>query len=52
MTNEELAEMFLNTCDFDNPDAEEPYKCIWFGEKENDVRDSYGDLLSWLREEN
>lgn len=52
MTDEELAEMLTNTCDFDNQDDEdEPWKSIWFGEKENDVHDSYGDLLLWLKEE-
>lgn len=48
MTNEELAEMFLNTCDLDGAN---PYKSIWINGKENDVHDSYEDLLSWLGEE-
>ena len=51
MTDEELAEWLTNICDFEK--NEEPYKSIYnLGtEKEEEIHDSYGDLLKWLQSE-
>lgn len=51
MTDEELADWLHNMCDFEKD--EEPYKSIYNldTEKEEEIHDSYGDLLNWLRSE-
>lgn len=51
MTDEELADWLHNMCDFEKD--EEPYKSIYNldAEKEEEIHDSYGDLLNWLRSE-
>lgn len=51
MSDEELAEWLTNMCDFEKD--EEPYKSIYNldTEQEEEIRDSYGDLLKWLRSE-
>ena len=51
MTDEELAEWLTNMCDFEK--NEEPYKSIYNldTEKEEEIHDSYGDLLKWLQSE-
>ena len=51
MSDEELAEWLTNICDFEK--NEEPYKSIYnLGtEKEEEIHDSYGDLLKWLQSE-
>lgn len=51
MSDEELAELLTNMCDFEKD--EEPYKSIYNldTEQEEEVHDSYGDLLKWLRSE-
>ena len=51
MTDDELAEWLTNMCDFEK--NEEPYKSIYNldTEKEEEVHDSYGDLLKWLQSE-
>jgi uncharacterized phage protein (TIGR01671 family) len=51
MTDEELAEWLTNMCDFEK--NEEPYKSIYNldTEKEEEIHDSYGDLLIWLQSE-
>lgn len=48
MSDEELAEWLTNMCDFEK--NEEPYKSIYNldTEKEEEIHDSYGDLLKWL----
>ena len=51
MSDEELAEWLTNICDFEK--NEEPYKSIYNldTEKEEEIHDSYGDLLKWLQSE-
>lgn len=51
MSDEELAEWLTNICDFKKD--EEPYKSIYNldTEQEEEIHDSYGDLLKWLRSE-
>ena len=51
MSDDELAEWLHNMCDFEKD--EEPYKSIYnLGtEKEEEIHDSYGDLLNWLQSE-
>lgn len=51
MSDEELAEWLTNICGFEN--NEEPYKSIYNldTEKEEEIHDSYGDLLKWLQSE-
>ena len=51
MTDEELAEWLTNMCNFEK--NEEPYKSIYNldTEKEEEIHDSYGDLLKWLQSE-
>lgn len=49
MSDDELAEWLHNICDFEK--NEESYKSIYNldTEREEEIRDSYGDLLKWLR---
>ena len=51
MADEELAEWLTNMCDFEK--NEEPYKSIYNldTEQEEEIHDSYGDLLKWLQSE-
>ena len=51
MSDDELAEWLHNMCDFEKD--EEPYKSIYNldTEKEEEIKDSYGDLLKWLQSE-
>ena len=51
MTDEELADWLSNMCCFEKDD--EPYKSIYNIDRneEEEIHDSYGDLLKWLREE-
>lgn len=51
MSDEELAEWLTNMGDFEK--NEEPYKSIYNldTEKEEEIHDSYGDLLIWLQSE-
>lgn len=51
MSDEELADWLHNMCDFEKD--EEPYKSIYNldTEKEEEIHDSYGDLLKWLQSE-
>lgn len=51
MSDEELADWLHNMCDFEKD--EEPYKSIYNldTEKEEEIHDSYGDLLKWLKSE-
>lgn len=51
MSDEELADWLNNMCDFEKD--EEPYKSIYNldTEKEEEIHDSYGDLLIWLQSE-
>ena len=51
MTDEELAEWLTNMCNFEK--NEEPYKSIYNlnTEQEEEIHDSYGDLLKWLQSE-
>lgn len=51
MTDEELAEWLHNMYDFEKD--EELYKSIYNldTEKEEEIHDSYGDLLKWLQSE-
>ena len=51
MSDEELAEWLTNMCNFEK--NEEPYKSIYNldTEKEEEIHDSYGDLLKWLQSE-
>ena len=51
MSDEELAEWLTNICDFEKD--EEPYKSIYNldTEKEEEIHDSYGDLLKWIQSE-
>ena len=51
MTDDELAEWVTNMFDFEK--NEEPYKSIYNldTEEEEEIHDSYGDLLKWLQSE-
>jgi hypothetical protein len=51
MSDEELADWIHNMCDFEK--NEEPYKSIYNldTEQEEEIYDSYGDLLKWLQSE-
>ena len=51
MSDEELADWLHNMCDFEKD--EEPYKSIYNldTEQEEEIHDSYGDLLKWLQSE-
>ena len=51
MTDEELAEWLTNICDIER--NEEPYKSIYNSDTrtEEEIYDSYGDLLKWLKSE-
>ena len=51
MTDEELAEWLTNICDIEK--NEEPYKSIYNSDtrQEEEIHDSYGDLLKWLQAE-
>lgn len=51
MTNEELAEWITNMCEFERHG--EPFKSIYNLDTDNEeeIHDSYGDLLSWLKAE-
>lgn len=51
MSDEELAEWITNMCDIER--NEEPYKSIYNldTDKEEEIHDSYGDLLKWLQSE-
>ena len=51
MTDDELAEWLTNICDFEKD--EEHYKSIYNldTEEEEEIHDSYGDLLKWLQSE-
>ena len=51
MTDEELAEWITNMCEFERHG--EPYKSIYNLDtyNEEEIHDSYGDLLSWLKAE-
>ena len=51
MTDDELAEWLTNMCDIEK--NEEPYKSIYNlnTRKEEEIHDSYGDLLKWLQSE-
>ena len=49
MLDEALAEWLTNMCDIER--HEEPYKSIYNldTEQEEEIHDSYGDLLNWLQ---
>ena len=51
MTDDELAEWLTNMCDIER--HEEPFKSIYNidTEQEEEIHDSYGDLLKWLQSE-
>ena len=51
MTDDELAEWLTNMCDFEKNG--ESYKSIYNldTEEEEEIHDSYGDLLKWLKSE-
>lgn len=51
MTDEELAEWITNMCDLERHG--EPYKSIYSLDTDNEeeIHDSYGDLLIWLKTE-
>ena len=51
MKDEDIAEWLTNMCNFEK--NEEPYKSIYNldTEKEEEIHDSYGDLLKWLQSE-
>lgn len=51
MSDEELADWIHNMCEFEKD--EEPYKSIYNldTEHEEEIHDSYGDLLKWLQTE-
>lgn len=51
MSNDELAEWIHNMCEFEKD--EEPFKSIYNvdTEQEEEIHDSYGDLLKWLQSE-
>ena len=51
MTDDELAEWLTNMCDIER--KEEHYKSIYNSDtrQEEEIHDSYGDLLKWLQSE-
>lgn len=51
MSDEELAEWLTNMCNIER--HEEPFKSIYNldTEQEEEIHDSYGDLLKWLQSE-
>ena len=51
MSDDELAEWLTNMCDIER--HEEPYKSIYNSDtrQEEEIHDSYGDLLKWLKSE-
>jgi bacteriophage CI repressor helix-turn-helix domain len=51
MSDEELADWIQNMCEFEKD--EEPYRSIYNldTEQEEEIHDSYGDLLNWLQSE-
>lgn len=51
MSDEELADWLHNMCEFEKD--EEPYRSIYNldTEQEEEIHDSYGDLLKWLQSE-
>lgn len=51
MTDEELAEWLTNMCNIERHD--EPFKSIYNldTKQEEEIHDSYGDLLEWLQSE-
>lgn len=51
MSDEELAEWLTNMCDIER--HKESYKSIYNldTEQEEEIHDSYGDLLEWLQSE-
>ena len=51
MSDEELAELITNMCDIER--HEEQFKSIYNidTEQEEEIHDSYGDLLKWLQSE-
>lgn len=51
MSDDELAEWLTNMCDIER--HEEPYKSIYNlnTKQEEEIHDSYGDLLKWLQSE-
>lgn len=51
MTDDELAEWITNMCEFERHG--EPYKSIYNLDTDNEeeIHESYGDLLSWLKAE-
>ena len=51
MSDEELADWIHNMCEFEKD--EEPYRSIYNldTEQEEEIHDSYGDLLKWLQSE-
>lgn len=51
MTDEELAEWITNICKYESIVEEEPFVSIYNldSEMEEDIHDSYGDLLIWLK---
>ena len=51
MSDEELAEWIHNMCESEKD--EEPYRSIYNldTEQEEEIHDSYGDLLKWLQSE-
>ena len=51
MSDDELAEWLTNMCDIER--NEEPYKSIYNlnTRQEEEIHDSYGDLLKWLQSE-
>lgn len=53
MTDEELAEWLTNICKFESVVDEEPYVSFYNLDTtyEEEVHDSYGDLLEWLQSE-
>ena len=51
MSDEELAELITNMCDIER--HEDPFKSIYNidTDQEEEIHDSYGDLLKWLQSE-
>ena len=51
MTDDELAKWLTNICDIEK--NEDPYKSIYNSDtrQEEEIHDSYGDLLKWLQSE-
>ena len=51
MSDDELVEWLTNMCDIEK--NEEPYKSIYNSDtrQEEEIHDSYGDLLKWLKSE-